>query len=208
MVTGISRSLIASVVAQAHGPWLLHLGPGERIVVLESMAGIYACLGYKRKEAYILREILGCVMDLLVCGREEVETTSSDVVHDNAGLGIQGAGVGEPRFGVPDNVGIRLSENTNGNESILKLLKYISKVVGVNLETVSFVDDDTSNIGSHNSKPRSSTEIEWEDEKTGALGDPYGWPELQVGVIREAVAVAEALPGSSMQTYYKFMYSH
>ena len=26
----------------------------------------------------------------------------------------------------------------------------------------------------------------------------YGWPELQVGIVREALAVAEALPGTSL----------
>jgi hypothetical protein len=28
------------------------------------------------------------------------------------------------------------------------------------------------------------------------LEDPYGWPELQIGIIREALSVAEALPGT------------
>jgi hypothetical protein len=208
-VTGISRALIASVVAQAHGPWLLHLGPGERIAVLESLAGMYSCLGYKRKEAYVLREVLGCVMDLLVCGREEAESTSSDEFNGGPGLGIQGVTFGEPQPGAQDHVGIRQSESTSGNESILKLLKYISRVLGVNLEAVKLVDGDTSQVGILKGleQPRNSAQIELEDEKT-ASQDPYGWPELQVGVVREAVAVAEALPGSSIQPCSKCMHNH
>ena len=70
-ITGIARSSIAAVLSQAHGPWLLHLESRERIFVLETMATMYGALGYRRKEAYLLREVLGCIMDLVVCAREE-----------------------------------------------------------------------------------------------------------------------------------------
>lgn len=54
-ISGISRSQISTVLTHAHGPWLLHLGHRERIVILETIASMYASLGYHRKEAYILR---------------------------------------------------------------------------------------------------------------------------------------------------------
>jgi trafficking protein particle complex subunit 9 len=163
------------------------------------MAGMYACLGYKRKEAYVLREVLGCIMDLLVCGREEAESTSSDGVNGGLGLSIQGLPYGEPQPGGRDHVGIRQSESTGGNESILRLLKHISRVLGVNLEAVKLVDGDTSDVGDLKGSelPRNFLEVDIEDEKITSQ-DPYGWPELQVGVVREAVAVAEALPGLSI----------
>lgn len=179
-ITGISRSTIATVLAQAHGPWLLHLGPRERISVLENVAATYGILGYLRKEAYILREVLGCVMDLVVCGREE----EGHAKIAGAGLGIQGVHLGDGQN--QGTVGVRTNDNTEGNESVLRIVKRICGVHGINLEAVKVF----ANSGA--AEPQTSTEKEEESE---APEDPYGWPELQIGIIREAIAVAEALPG-------------
>lgn len=201
-VTGISRATIASLLAQAHGPWLLHLGPRERLAVLETMAGIYACLGYKRKEAYILREVLGCIMDLLVCGREENRSTSrSSPDVGGAGLGIRGVTYGERSAGAEQgSVGVRHNDNAEGNDSILRLLKYVCQVLGINLDAVTLVDGDDSDsptkIGGEDA-PSSDTMplLQLDDDVFDFSRDVYGWPELQIGVIREAIAVAESLPG-------------
>jgi hypothetical protein len=188
-ISGISRSAISSVLAQVHGPWLLHLGARERIAVLEVMAGLYACLGYRRKEAYILREVLGCILDLLVCGREEDGFSKTSAIPGTAGLGIQSL---NSSTGLPSwrgNVGIRLSESAEGNESILILLKYVCKVLGINLDAVRLVNVDA------NSPATDDMAKEYDDDSADVPQEPYGWPELQVGVVREAVAVAESLPG-------------
>ncbi|KAJ7452373.1 TRAPP II complex [Mycena galericulata] len=183
MMSGIPRSSISAVLAQVHGPWLLHLGARERISILENTASLYACLGYRRKEAYILREVLGCILDLIVCGREEDGFSRLSSVPLPAGLGIQGLNSGSSSQ--RGNVGIRFSENVDGNESVLKLLKYVCKVLGINLDAVRLGD---------NSDEQSADNTSIEDDVTTDFTEPYGWPELQVGVVREAVAVAEALP--------------
>ncbi|KAF9075275.1 TRAPP II complex [Rhodocollybia butyracea] len=184
-MSGISRTAISSLLAQAHGPWLLHLGPRERVSVLEAIASTYSCLGYRRKESYILREVLGCILDLIVCGREE------DAHINMQSLGNKG------------NVGIRLNESSDGNESILKLLKHVCKVLGVNLDAIQMVDVTSESSG----------QVE-ADEDADVYQEPFGWPELQVGVVRESVAVAEALPDflavaqyalSSLKTLQEFL---
>ncbi|KAF7976728.1 hypothetical protein HWV62_5913 [Athelia sp. TMB] len=187
MVSGISRSTISGYLAQAHGPWLVHLGPTERLAVLETMAGMYACLGYKRKEAYVLREVLGCVMDLLVCGREENRkpTTSPG----GAGLGIRNASFGGGN-GVPGTVGVRQNESAEGNASILRLLKYVCKVLGIDLEAVKLVNPAELSAEDNKAETNNSSQ----DDTLDTLPEVYGWPELQIGVIREAIAVAESLP--------------
>jgi hypothetical protein len=188
-ISGVSRSAISAVLAQVHGPWLLHLGPRERISILENTASLYACLGYRRKEAYILREVLGCILDLIVCGREEDGFSRLSSVPLPAGLGIQGLNSGSSPRG---NVGVRFSENIEGNESVLKLLKYVCKVLGINLDAVRLLENsDETSI----EDPAATSSIE--DDVATEFAEPYGWPELQVGVVREAVAVAEALPGAS-----------
>lgn len=187
-ISGISRSSIATVVAQVHGPWLLHLDARERISTLEAMASVYSCIGYRRKEAYILREVLGCILDLVVCGRDEDGLTKMSNGSASAGLGIESLNSGSTLG--RGHVGVRLSESTEGNESVLKLLKYVCKVLGINLDAVRLLNAESS------PSDTLSDEKVYEDDLMDGYQEPYGWPELQVGVVREAVAVAEALPGT------------
>ena len=187
-IAGISRSSISAVLTQMHGPWLLHLGQRERISILESMATFYARLGYQRKEAYILREVLGCLLDLLVCGREEDGYSHPSGIPPTAGLSthnlhpVSGASWGA--------VGVRVSESVAGNDSILRLLKYVCKVLGINLDIVGLVQD---SLRRTSGLPPSLND--YDEDIVRELREPSGWPELQIGVVREAVAVAEALPG-------------
>ncbi|KAF8077925.1 TRAPP II complex [Lyophyllum atratum] len=192
-ISGISRSSIASILSQSHGPWLLHLGARERIAILEAISSLYACLGYRRKEAYILREVLGCILDLMVCGREEDGLSRMSSVPGTSGLGIQGL---NSSGGGWSGVGVRMSESSDGNESILALLKYVCKVLGINLDAVKLVEADFDN-DQNSLDTRETPTLSYEGyDNEAAIGseEPYGWPELQVGVVREAVAVAEALP--------------
>jgi hypothetical protein len=169
---------MAAVISQAHGPWLLHLGHRERIAILESIAFLYSSLGYRRKEVYILREVVGCIMDLVVCAREQAEPTFS------SGTTINGMASGDS-----GSVAIKGKERSTGNESVLKLVKHICDVHGINLEAVRFVSTATHGTQEEGGVP----------QDTGSddlLEDPYGWPELQIGIVREALSVAEALPGT------------
>ncbi|KAG6832127.1 hypothetical protein H0H87_002439 [Tephrocybe sp. NHM501043] len=191
-MSGISRTSIASILSQIHGPWLLHLGARERITILEATSSLYACLGYKRKEAYILREVLGCILDLMVCGREEDGLSRMSSVPGTSGLGIQA--MNTSGVGGWSGVGVRMSESSDGNDSILKLLKHVCRVLGINLDAVKLVDGTSSSLPSEEVDQNTSLSFENYDNDSIEAVEPYGWPELQVGVIREAVAVAEALP--------------
>lgn len=193
-MTGITRSQIASTVSQAHGPWLLHLGPQERLVVLQSMASVYSCLGYKRKEAYVLREMVSCIMDLVVCGRDEdYRLRRSDA--GSAGLVVGTAGLRSGEHNTPTgsgNLAFRPNENMQGNQSVLEILKCACQVLGVDLGTVNVA-------APPNTEEEGDVDPYINSFEALPLAEPpnnsFGWPELQVGVVREAIAVAEALPG-------------
>ncbi|KAI0375001.1 hypothetical protein BV20DRAFT_1041173 [Pilatotrama ljubarskyi] len=181
IITGITRAQIAASLSQAHGPWLLHLDARERVRTLQYIAAMFGSLGHVRKEAYVLREVLGCVMDLIVCGRDERGTGSARARNFSlSGGAAQGT------------VGIRENERTEGNESILRIVKHVCRVHGVDLEAVKLVDANASNRNSQQSQDLEDAELD-EDLVQSAL-EPFGWPELQIGIIREAIAVAEALP--------------
>lgn len=196
VITGITRSQIASTVSQAHGPWLLHLGPQERLVVLQSMANIYSCMGYRRKEAYVLREVISCIMDLVVCGRDEDhQLRRSDV--GSAGLFVRTAGLQDGDDNTPTGNGslaFRPNENMQGNQSVLKVLTRACKALGVDLESVNVAaqpNAEDDNVDPDIVPFEALSLVE-------SLNNSFGWPELQVGVVREAIAVAEALPGQSI----------
>jgi trafficking protein particle complex subunit 9 len=180
-LSGIARSQIADVLASAHGPWLLHLGHRERIEILEKLAYIYALIGYQRKEVYILREVIGCIMDLIVCGR--TEGGSSSII----GLGIVDSPDGPlSRPPDPQEIAVRESDRADGNQSILSLVRYICGLHGIDLDTVKLVESsNTSEIISERADAQNE------------LADDSGWPELRIGIAREALAIAEALPGTA-----------
>ena len=176
--SGITRFQMAAIISQAHGPWLLHLGHRERIVILESIAYLYSSLGYHRKEAYILREVVGCIMDLVVGAREE-----------NGSEHSSGATANGMEPDDPGAVVVKETERSAGNESMINLIKYICEVHGINLEAVVFVNPATQSSQEKDGVPQDANLDDLQE-------DPYGWPELQIGIIREALAVAEALPGT------------
>jgi hypothetical protein len=177
-ISGITRPQMAAVISQAHGPWLLHLGHRERINILESIAYLYSSLGYYRKEVYVLREVVGCIMDLIVCAREQPEPGFSSGTTVN-GKGSGGSGA----------VAVKGIERSTGNESVLKLVKHICDVHGINLEVVRFVNSDTHGTQEEEMVSQNTSSDDLQE-------DSYGWPELQVGIVREALSVAEALPGT------------
>lgn len=175
----IGRSDVAAALGLSHGPWILHLGPRERIEVLRHMAKRYSDLQYRRKETYILRELLACIMDCIVQGREEGKGSSGSSTEMNT----------TPRQNVGD-VAFREADKNIGNSGILSLIRYVCGVHGINLVSVDLTSDTDSGKSIQQPKPRLTNSLR---QKT--LMPQYSWIEIQVGLIREALAIAESLPG-------------
>jgi trafficking protein particle complex subunit 9 len=178
-MTTITRTQIANIASQAHGPWVMHLQPHDRIKVLSALAGFYSCLGFARKEVYILRELVSVVMDLIVLAREERREINA------ARMGANDTALSE--LTTSAHVTIREHQLTEGNQSILRLLTYICGVYGIDLKSIQLKNEMKSN-----------DDKDWEKEAENidfARQTSYGWAELQLGVVRESLAVAEALSG-------------
>jgi hypothetical protein len=186
---GLSRTHIAAVVGQAHGPHMMHLQPNDCLFVLNSIASTYLALHMERKRAYILREVSAVLVDLLVISREDASSTSLNGSVENVGLAITGLANGlhpSPRISLgPGTISSRPTVQTEGNDSVLSLVKGVCKVYGIDLTRISLVDALQESSGAEDRPTFDVT-----DEQ-----DRFGWPELQMGVVREAVAIAEALPG-------------
>ncbi len=85
--SGLARTQIAGIVALAHGPFLMHLHPHDCVSVLATQASIYRMLGFQRKEAFILRELLAVVLDMIVCGRDERKMLAANPVRPEDSCG-------------------------------------------------------------------------------------------------------------------------
>ncbi|GJJ12127.1 hypothetical protein Clacol_006368 [Clathrus columnatus] len=170
--TAINCAQISLVLAQAHGPFLLHLEPYDRIRLLRFMATVYSAIGFQRKEVYILRELLSSIMDTLVSSREEIlKGSKSPREETNGSLNLKESG----------NLAFRTLESPQGNESITRLGKYICEVYGIDLTSVKLLGNDQT----------IQTKLDTPFESPPSQ---YGWDDLQLGAVREAVAIAEALP--------------
>ena len=135
----------------------------------------------------MLRELLSTVMDVLVCSRDEVIKSARERGSGLGALGSASSGLGivDAGSGV-GTVGVRESESTDGNESIIRLVRYVCEVYGVDLGLVQIVGPDA----------KGGVEVGVDDEAVEGRKLRYGWDELQLGVVREAAAVVEALPGA------------
>lgn len=181
-MTTITRTQIANVAAQAHGAWILHLQPHDRIRLFSHLAGIYSCLGFRRKEVYVLRELASVIMDLLVLGREEKREQNA------ARLGVNDFNMSE--IVANAHVTIREHQTTEGNESILRLVTYICSIYGVNLKATRLKDEVTKGDTRDEAWEMEAESIDFAKQPT------YGWSELQLAVVQESLAMAEALPGN------------
>ena len=159
----------------------------------------------------MLREVQAVVMDLVVCGREEAKARFSRARPDSmmseassnggedtptsngAPLGVMSpTGPG----GSAAAVGVRRIEKHAGNDSVVRIAAYIARVHGIDLGRVGVIDPALrerreSLKGSEEGSADSRVSVAKKATSTDAT---YGWPELQVGVVREALAIAEALP--------------
>ncbi|KAI0031712.1 TRAPP II complex [Vararia minispora EC-137] len=187
-LSGVSRAQVADALSDVHGPWLLHLSHRERIGVLEQLASRYALLGFRRKEVYVLREVVGCIMDLIVCGRAEGDAAT---FFDGVNGSSPGGSMQSARMQMAD-VAVRETDRVDGNRSIVALVSYICRVHGVDLDIVKHIDPNNASVDEKHA----------DDED--ALEDPSGWAEIQVGIVREALAVAEALPEPSVVAQFAF----
>lgn len=212
-ITSIPRSLIDEAMNSAHGPHLMHLLPRDQLQVLSLIAAMYSCLGFRRKEVYILREVLAVLMDMVVASREEATAKAAKAIMSgeasegkspipqNPGLGIAGAGL-DHSSSLPSSatglgagtVGVRANVSNDGNESILRVVEYVCDMYGVDLSKVGITWPGSDPPEGEGKGDHNSPALSVEDEGTT---EAFGWPELQLGVVREAVAIAEALPGKS-----------
>ncbi|KAL7423194.1 hypothetical protein Q5752_002494 [Cryptotrichosporon argae] len=163
----------ASVLGHAEagiGPHIRAMSRPEQLAAHVEYVWLSRWLGLERKEAAGARAVVKRIAGLIVDGRQEGRRLSVRPRESIAGVdGEVGLGLG---IAIPTatQVGVRRKEATDGNDAVVGLLERAAEVLGVDL-----VDMDAA--AQHRGEP-----------------GRFGWPELQVEAMKEAIAVAEALP--------------
>jgi hypothetical protein len=158
----------------------------EQLALFVEVAWLARYLDLPRKEAHISRDVVKRTEWLLVSSREAASRKriamsrngegSANTEANSASVGL-GLGMAVPTSTSNQVVTMRRKESTKGNASIIGLIERIANIMGVDL-----LDPSAASGGGKD--PQSS-----HDDAVH-----FGWPELQVETIKEAISVAESLP--------------
>lgn len=202
----VPRSSIATWVSLAYSPHLASLSLPTRLRVTGEIASMFGRIGYRRKESFVLRE-LAALCGEGVAGRGiEVFSTAPPVPAtptnkeeaDEKDSATSPAPNGRPNLRINPSLPstensasiVRTTSDSAGNDSIIRVAEKVCEAFGIVVV------------------PKASTKQAKEERRRSLLqGRPieiqesernqFGWSGLQVGVLRDAISIAEALPGQS-----------
>lgn len=171
-VHGFSRASVADTLSSAYASTLAAVPIASRLFYLNTIASLHGAIGYRRKRAAILREIAAVAGQTIRLGRAEA------------------------REGQPLGMMVSSATNMDGNDAVVSLLDQVCDAYGLNLVKrvhAGRVDKRVSMIGglSNRATGRGQTEGRGPGED-----DAFGWPDLQVAVVLDAIATCEMLPGA------------
>lgn len=198
----VPRSSIASWVSLAYSPHLSALSLPTRLRVTGEIASIFGRIGYRRKESFVLRELAALCGEGVAGKGIEVFSTVDPSPHpptikeegDESATATPPAPNGRPilRINPPSSDSapsiVRTTSDSAGNDSIIRIAEKVCEAFGIIVV------------------PKVTARMLQEERRRSLLQgrpveimeserDRFGWSGLQVGVLRDAISIAEALPG-------------
>lgn len=164
----VSKGDVGRQTSRAHGPWLYALEGRERLVVLGHLSCLMRGLGMKRREGVYARERLSCLVDLMVDARMKSAPPAEEAAGEAA---------------------VRVGDGKDGNEAVLRVLRGVLEGLGVDLE-------EGNGVWAPDGEPGTKKMDLGRSAEEGSR-DQFGWPELQMRAMRDAIGIAEVLPGQS-----------
>jgi len=162
------------------GPHHRAMTKAEQLALHVEVVWLARWLDLPRKEACVTREVVKRVAVIVVEAREENRRAQSSsrrptvtATPDPASVGL-GLGMAVPN----QAVAVRRRESIEGNTGIIALFERALTLMGLDLL-------DFSN---------ESTLIQRMGDDPSPVSLRFGWPELQVEMMKEGIAVAESLP--------------
>lgn len=176
----IPRSAVAATLATAYSyatdP---RVSQRARIAFLSSLAGLYACLHYPRKQASLLRELTAVTSAVArphAIDGQQTNGTTREATHPGESL---------PHLSLPG------SSEAACNQSILHLVEKAIKAYGVKVVSPAKTDSPDGTEGDITNS-----------EASMLLLPPshatFGWPDLQLAIVQDAIRMSEILPGEEV----------
>ncbi|TXT13431.1 hypothetical protein VHUM_00798 [Vanrija humicola] len=174
----LTRTSILGHAEAALGAYKRAMTKTEQLATYVEVVWIARWLDLERKEAAATRQLASLLVQVITEGREESKrlasqlSTDTDVGKDDSGIGLGLPGSSN------DSRSLRRRESAEGNASIISLFERACHVFGVDLLSLDV-------------EPKIPTIIQ-----TGREADTpsFGWPDLQVELLKEGIAMVEALP--------------
>ncbi|GAA5989707.1 hypothetical protein JCM5350_007364 [Sporobolomyces pararoseus] len=187
----VPRSSIALWISSAYSPHLATLSLPIRLRITSEVANLFGRIGYRRKEAFVLRELAALCAEGVAGRSIEVFPVGSSTTSGVGGSGINGVpspileedGATTSRS-KPASI-VRTTTTTVGNDSIIRLSERVCTAFGIQVAPKA--------TGGKKGKRMSVMQgraLEITENGTGS----FGWPQLQVGVLKDSIAIAETLP--------------
>ncbi|SCZ89502.1 BZ3500_MvSof-1268-A1-R1_Chr9g10432 [Microbotryum saponariae] len=198
----VPRSMIAQWASMAYSAHLGQLALPTRLRVTGEIASFFGRIGYRRKEGFVLRELAAlCGQGVAGKGVEvfsAVHGTSptSPVSATKDGHKVSG---GQLLPAMNDRTAsiVRTTSDSAGNESIIRIAEKVCESFGIVVVPRIARDTSTPNTASgHHLRQKSLLQgrpLEL-DYRLSSSTSPFGWSHLQMGVLKDAISVAEALP--------------
>lgn len=183
----VPRLSIATWLDSAYSPHLATLSVPTRIRVLADIASCFGRIGYRRKEAFVLREVAA------LCADSAASDQASLALQDasgNGGLDLRiDTGSNSSRNGTNGKVlptpRRRAGIASDTQSQIFGVLERVCSACGLDLGPTG---DRKGTAG--NASPIEQTQI-------SSVETRFGWPAIQLGVLQDAKRMAELVNGLS-----------
>ncbi|KPV77636.1 uncharacterized protein RHOBADRAFT_33796 [Rhodotorula graminis WP1] len=197
----VPRSTIAQWISAAYSPHLALLALPVRLRLTAEIASLFGRIGYRRKEAFVLRElaalcaegVAGRSIEVFAAagagGPSPIPEEPSDSPRANGGAGGSTASGAAARARAFDRGGsiVRTTSDPAGNDSIVRIVEKVCEAFGI--EVAPRLSSEDVQAERKKSIVQGRT-LEILESEVGA----FGWPGLQLGVLKDAIGIAEALP--------------
>ncbi|GAA6044610.1 hypothetical protein JCM8097_006453 [Rhodosporidiobolus ruineniae] len=196
----VPRSSIATWVSNAYSPHLALLALPARLRLSAEIASLFGRIGYRRKEAFVLRELAALCAEGVSGKNVEVFPAAppgqpSPVAEefDTTPPPSSGALSANRRGGRPSarrlasGSIVRTTSDPAGNESIVRITEKVCEAFGIPVAPRLSREDAKKERKKSLIQGRT---LEIMESEVGT----FGWPGLQVGVLKDAIGIAEALP--------------
>lgn len=191
----VQHAIISQILAAAYTPHLSYLKIPDRMRILSGIASGYGSIGYLRKQSIILTELAAIAAEAVSRTRPPVTATEMNGhVGDEQQSHAETSDVSSARVssGRKGNI-IRSSHESTGNESILAMVDKACEALGI-VVVGRLRRGYTVPIEGHR-RALSGADIALKSDGEVMAKDHFGWPEIQVAMLKDCITMAEILPG-------------